>query len=275
MLCMLVGCASGTKPVETVAPPADIKVLPVAGPWTEVAPGLRMRVCVDRTIAEETTIIRAALVVQNTSTAAMSLSADANRPLCVWRVDDMAMGDPAAARELSLAPGETWTSPMTEIGMPPNAPHRDIRAALSLKGVTVVAVMPITVTPATWGEPVGGLRLRLVADREKYAAGEKTGVRLFLSNTTDKPITMHVLNQASRDQESHKDRLNLWFKTSDEQVAELQAGGFTSTKLDEPLLLAPGRYRVKATIVSKELSVDHPVAWVGSLTSNEVEFTVE
>ena len=252
-----------------------MQALPVCGPWTELGAGLRMRVCVDRTIAEETAVIRAALVVQNTSAASASMTADANRPLCVWRVDDMSMGGAAAEHDLSLAAGQTWTSPMTEIGIPPNAPRREVRAELVVKGVTKIAAMPITVTPATWGEPSAGLRLRLGIDREKYAAGEKTAVRLFLSNTTDKPLTVHPPDQASRDQESHKDRLNLWFKTVDERVTELRPSGFMAVKLDEPLLLAPGRYRLKATIVSKELSVDHPVAWVGSVTSNEVEFIVE
>ncbi|MGA2499101.1 MAG: hypothetical protein ABSH20_15270 [Tepidisphaeraceae bacterium] len=275
LMCVLAGCASGTRPADTAAPPADVQALPVCGPWTELGAGLRMRVCVDRTIAEETSIVRAALVVQNSSSVSAALAGDATRPLYVWRVDDMSMVTSSAGRDLSLAAGQTWTSPMVEIGMPPNAPRREIRAALALKGATAVAVMPITVTPAKWGEPVAGLRLRLGIDREKYAAGEKTSVRMFLHNTTDKPLTVHPLDQASRDQESHKDRLNLWFKTVDDRVTELQPGGFITTTLDEPLLLAPGRYRLKATIVSKELSVDHPVAWVGSVISNDVEFSVE
>ena len=276
LLCILAGCASGTKPVETVAPPADMQALPVCGPWTELVPGLRMRICVDRTIAEETAIIRAALVVQNTATATVSLAAaDAKQSLCVWGVDDMPMGESVPGRELSLAAGQTWTSPMTEVGIPPGQPHRTIRAQIGAKTGTSSATMPITVTPAKWGEPSNGLRLRLSVDREKYAAGEKTAVRLFLHNATDKPITIQPLDQASRDQEAHKDRLHLWFKTVDDLVRDIPPGGFTAVKLDEPLLLAPGHYRLKATIVSKELSVAHAAAWVGSVMSNEVEFVVE
>jgi hypothetical protein len=274
LLCVIAGCAS--TPEETAAPPADMQALPVCGTWTDLGAGLRMRICADRTISEETGIIRAALVVQNTTKAPVSIkAADTKNSLCVWGVDDMLMGESMPGRELPLAAGQTWVSPMTEVGIPPGASHRLIRAQLDASTGMASATVPITVTPAAWGEPSGGLRLRVGTDRAKYAAGDKTVVRLFLHNTTDKPITVHPLDQASREQGSHQDRLSLSFNTLDEMVREVPPGGFIAARLDEPLLLAPGRYRLRATVAPKELSAAHVPAWFGSVTSNEVEFVVE
>ncbi len=276
LLLVLAGCSATGPNTEIAALPADLQLLPVRGPWENLAGGLRMRLCVDRTIAEETGIIRAALLMENTSATAVSLEAlDNKQSLCIWGVDNLFFGESTPGRSLSLAPKQTWVSPMIEISMPAGAPRRLIRAQLTTRSIDAFASIPITVTPARWGEPAAGLRLRLSMDRERYAAGEAAVARLFLHNTTDQPVNVHPLDHASRKQDSLRERITLSYTTIDQTVVPLGPGGFVAIPLGEPLLLAPGRYKLQAVIESRELSADHPIAWFGTLVSNEVEIVVE
>ena len=284
-LAVAAGCGGGGGR-STVAQPAGDRArlmasLRVVGTWGEPANGVRARMLVDRSELQETQAVLAAVELENVGPAAVELE-NASRQPVDWQAagvgldSDQAIDPSASKATLSLAPGQTFVTPPSEVLIPPGPPKRQLAAQFMAKGSSIV-VPPIelTVSSAEWGQAVAGLRIRVSTGRDEYGVGEKAVLRIFFHNVSNQPLTIHRIDDDSQDVDTRRDLLTFKFKTLDTTTRQLAAGGVATHAVSEPLLLAPGAYRLRVVVDSKELSIDHPSAWHGRAVSNDFPLRIQ
>jgi hypothetical protein len=283
LLPLLLSACSST-PTVTVKPASDlsaIKDLPILSPWSIPLSGLRCRIAIDREDAMETTALRGAFLLENTSEAEITLTQPAHGQGLVWTANQEALpvntraSSADAAVEIRLAPHSTQVFGPWNILVPPGKPTCILSATLHAgdRSLTSPSLM-IHVTPADWGQSSDGLRLRLSAPKLSYTVGEPLDFRLFLHNTTAQPLAVYDLDWESLDSYVKQDRTTYTVKTGEDKQSTIPPGLYVSRSFPEPPPLAPGHYRIRINLDSPELSIDHAPAWHGKLASNEISIEI-
>lgn len=284
VLAAVAGCGGGGRSVVTQPAGDQARVastLPVVGAWGEPANGVRARMLIDRKELQETQAVLAAVELENVGTRAVELE-DASQPPVNWQAAGVALDsdrtiDPNAAKAtLTLAPGQKFVTRPAEVMIPPGPAKRELAAHFAARGGNVIVPpVELSVRPAQWGQAVGGLRIRVATGRDDYRVGERAVVRVFFHNVSNQPIRVHRIDDESQDVDTRRDLLTFNFRTLDSTTREIAPGGIAAHAVTEPLLLAPGTYRLRVVVDSKELSIDHPSAWHGRVVSNDFPLRIQ
>lgn len=277
---VLGGCSSSSVPPapQAAADPAILKELSISTPWGLPSNGIRARIALDRDSAVETSSIRSAFVLENTTDNALAISAPAAAPIA-WMAGDMRLpvdthlsAPSEKTVSIQLPPHASRAFGPWDVPIPPGHDHLFLSARL---GAVQSPPIEVRVAPAEWGPTVDGLRIRLSSPHTTYPVGEGAALQLFIHNTTNAPISIYEPNWESLDDDTKGDLTVLLAKTADDRFATIPAGGFIERTFPEPMLLAPGSYRVRFQLDSPELSIEHAPAWHGKLASNTLDLEVK
>ncbi len=153
--------------------------------------------------------------------------------------------------------------------------RHDLVAALHTStGPLVSSPIAVWVLPADWGETKDGLRFRLAATHGNWQVGQRPAVHLFVQNVTDKPLVMHVPDWDQMKLDQHDDLLVLNYPADAGGLARIPPHGLWTQPVENPLLLAPGTYRVRLVYDAPEFPQDFERAWFGRLVSNDMKLEV-
>ncbi|HEX2971464.1 MAG TPA: hypothetical protein VHP11_03985 [Tepidisphaeraceae bacterium] len=282
----LVGCEMPTTfSKDPAAQQQTLKMLPVAGEWSQPVDGVRCRLLLEQGRVIETNAVGAAFEIENVSSKPITLSSTGRPPFegnaLTWMIGQMPvvpewmeLAQETTTARMRLAPGQSYVTEMVKLLVPPGPGEQQVSAQLDAGG-RLLKTAPVTlrVTPAAWGEPVKGIRARLSLGQDVYKVGQSLHARLFIHNLDHDPLVIHPPNWSTFDVAIKKQAVTMRVETADEQYAEVAKGWFWASAVPNSLLLAPGIYHFQLVLQSPELPIQFRRAWFGKLTTNEV--TVE
>lgn len=274
------GCAGRATITQDNAQQEQILAeLLVAGPWSTPAAGLRCRLLLDRDQAQETAFLRGAMAIQNVSDRPLTLSSSTTPPFSSalqWQAGQVPMDagpTPAtpAASAVRLEPGQMFITPPASLLLPPGEGTRPISAQLLTPEQTLTPPpLVIATSPAPWGPPTQGLRMRLALPEQTYTVGQRPIALLFIHNLTAQPITIHPPDWSTQRRIYRDDVIALACKIDDTHYVQIAPGSVWWQPVPtDALLLAPGTYRLRLILDAPEQPIDHQPAWHGKLTSND------
>jgi len=284
----LIGCQSETLYVPDKAQQAAIVAeLKMAGPWSPPAGTLRCRLLLQSNQIMETSTLGGAILIENTTGRSITLHAAGSPPFGAqsvrWRADDHWLRTsldivPVAqltTETTSLAPGDQLVLE-SHLLVAPGPGQRQISAALVTTDGQTLLTPPITVqvTPADWGQPNDGIRLRLSSRKLRYVVGENLMLNAFIHNMEHDPLSMHPPDWSSLQIDVRRDLVLMRVSTADAQNAQVARGQAWWSTVPTSLLLAPGKYTLRLEFNSPELPVSYARAWHGRVASNEATIEV-
>lgn len=279
---VLAGCAQTPAPVVRPAPGNDLSKLTVIGPWSEPIDGLICRVLIDRDRGQETDSVLAAFQIRNTSALPVKLNA-AGLPATAavsWKMDGARMivsgPEPAAGNNtVEIAPNENVTTEPAQILVPPGAGKRKLVAGITHSDKALVSgAAAFEVAPAQWGEGVNGIRLRVAGAKKDYSVGQQPRLHIFVQNLTQAPVTVRAVDWSGARADSRGDVLTIYCRSDDSAYGTVAPGDMWVRPVEMPLLLAPGKYRLRLVLDQPELPAGSRPAWHGIVSSNDAALVV-
>jgi len=247
--------------------------------------GVRCRILIETRNVQETDAVLAAFQIRNAGAAPITLEGAGSPPFsaaaAVWRMDAMEMmvGGGLAAKattsKLQLAPNETFTTAPAKVLVPPGTGVRRVSAVMSVSGRELAArPLEISVVEAAWGAATDGLSLRVAASRQAYEVGRQPKLHLFVRNLTRAAVILRGADWASAEVESRQDLVIIRCRADDNAFGTVPGENVWVRPVETPLLLAPGKYRVRLVIESPELPATSRRAWHGTLVSNDCSLEI-
>lgn len=285
MLALLAGCngKSSDGPKETTFDPDTSRKaaehLRVAGSPGPVLGGLRAQLLLSADQGVETDTLRGTVLVTNTTQQEQEIDiVGAGPSFLLGAVRMAATPIPGALynTKVKVPPGATLAAGPYEMEIAGFAGKYELSARVQAGPHTLIAPgVPFTIATAKWGPVVEGARLRVDAGGTQFAVGQPIVLHGVIQNMSDQPLPLRPVLNFDYDSELRRDLVTLHFVNDEEARVTIPPHGLFRFGTGKPLLLAPGKYRLRAVVSGEELGINDKPAWFGELISNDVAIEVK